>query len=91
MNFKVAKIGNKKLDFDYIENYFVEHFHGICTALVLCITTTEKGFEVEIYIDDFEKTTNRLNEIKLDNDSVFDFDYKITEDENWDIIGLMLY
>ncbi len=91
MHFKLAKIGNTKLDFEFIENYFIEQFSGICTALFLYIKTTKKGFKVQIYVDDIESTTHKLNELKTDNNSVFNFDYRITEDENWDIIGMMLY
>ncbi len=91
MHFKLAKIGNEKLDFEFIENYFIKHFSGICTALFLYIKTTKRGFQIQIYVDNIEATTNRLNEMKTDKNRIFDFDYKITEDENWDIIGMMLY
>ena len=91
MQLELGGIGNKKLDFDSIENYFADKLFGNCTALVLYINTTEKGFEIEIYVDNLEKATDRLNEMKFDTNRIFNFDFKITEDENWDIIGMMLY
>ena len=42
-------------------------------------------------MDNFESATKRLNEMKIDENRFFDFDYTISEDENWDIIGLMSY
>jgi hypothetical protein len=51
-----------------IENFFADCFFGICTALVLFIETTEKGFEINIYVDNLEEATNRLDEMKFDND-----------------------
>ncbi|MFT6962020.1 MAG: hypothetical protein ACJAWV_001744 [Flammeovirgaceae bacterium] len=68
MQLKLERIGNQKSDFDYIGNFFADCFFGICTALVLFIETTEKGFEINIYVDNLEEATNRLDEMKFDND-----------------------
>lgn len=91
MHFQLSKIGNTKLDFEYIEDYFVNHLSETCVALFLYVKTTKRGFKVQIYVDHIESATKRLNEMKTDNKRFFDFDYAITEDENWDIIGMMLY
>ena len=53
--------------------------------------TTKKGFKVQIYVDDVESTAHKLNEMKTNKNRPFDFYYTIEEDENWDIVGMMLY
>ena len=91
MYFKLAKIGDTKLNFEYIESYFATHLTEVCTALCLHMRTTKKGFKVQIYVDDVESTAHKLNEMKTNKNRPFDFYYTIEEDENWDIVGMMLY
>lgn len=91
MQLKLEQFADQKLGYDDIEKYFADRFAETCVALILSIETTDKGFEITLYVDNIENATNALNEMNIDQDRLFDFDFKITEDENWDIIGMMLY
>jgi len=91
MDLVLGKDNGKETTFEDIEQYFFKALKSNCIPLVLAIYTNDKGFDMEIYVDEPEKAAKKLSQLKISKDKMFDFEFKITKDEKWNFIGMMLY
>jgi len=81
---------NQELDMGTIEDYFVNELRNICIAHIVARVATDKGFNIEMYLEDDDAAVNHLRSI-LDNPSrIVSFNCEVNIDPKWDAVsGLM--
>ena len=88
----------RKIRFNDVEAYFKEKLREVCIAHIVIIKKADKGFETkykgfktDIYVDNLEQATKRLHQMQNDTSRIFDFEYTVSEDDNWTDLGILLY
>lgn len=88
----------RTIRFNDVEAYFKEKLREICVAHIVIIKKADKGFETkykgfktDIYVDNLEKATEQLHHLQNDTSRIFDFEYTVSEDDNWTDLGILLY
>lgn len=83
-------LNKSDLDIESVEKYFKDELRKVCVCHFLARITTEDGFNLELYVDDVENALDKLTELESDPNRAVNFDCEITDDREWETIGVLL-
>ncbi len=85
----IAK-GNLNLDMETIEDFFVDELRKVCVAHIVARVVTDKGMNIEMYLELQEPAMNHLQTILENPNRLVSFNCEVNDDPNWTAIsGLM--
>lgn len=73
-----------------IENYFTAKLREVCVCHIIAKITTDKGINLELYVDDVESAINTFNELEENPDRFVNFNCEINDDEDWENVARIL-
>ena len=81
---------NPDLDMGTVEDFFVEELRKIGIAHIVARVVTDKGMNIEMYIEKMEDSMKRLKEISEDKNRLVSFSCEVNKDPKWEAVsGLM--
>ncbi len=85
----IAK-SNPNLDMGAIEDFFIDELRKVCVAHIVARVVTDKGMNLEMYLEFKEPTMTHLQTILNNPNRPVSFNYEVTDDPNWEAVsGLM--
>lgn len=83
-------VGSDDLDYGRIEDYFVNELKKGCIPHAVSRVTTDKGFIMDIYVDDSDYAMKKLAEMYDDPNKIVDFGCGFNPDPRWREYGRII-
>ena len=81
---------NPDLDMGTIEDFFSDELKGICVCHLVSRLVSDKGMDIECYVEMDEPVEQYLRKVSLAEDSLVTFTYKIDFDPKWKRVNRLL-
>ncbi len=74
---------NPELDMGSVEDYFSENLRKIGIAHIVARLVTDKGMDIEFYVEKETDSVKYLNDLKENKDRLVSFEFEAMEDPKW--------
>jgi len=81
---------NPDLDFHTIEEFFINELRKICVAHIVARVVTDKGINIEMYLEFLEPALKHLKRILEDPNRIVSFDCLVSKDPEWKAVSQLM-
>lgn len=81
---------NPDLDMGTVEDFFVEELRKVCVAHIVARTVTDKGMDIEMYLELEDPAMEHLQQILNDPNRLVSFSCEVNTDPKWRAVSQLM-